>query len=245
MATYQKSSVSAAVRANQLKQCSIPGCNSHRHSLSQWCVRHYFTYERNGDPLGQAVRSVQWKDHRAKVKELFNSNAEHAGLVRAVKYVEQWMVDAANAEHQGHWAAELARLKRSGVNGLDVITELSAAWALLQDQPRLCRSDNHRTFVLAKAVLGLASRPRRFTAMDNMTGGKGYIVRAKASSMTHIGQHLTQVLGAFLVNVHQNLSTEKAQALQAVQELRAPFEVSSKAFTAAATVATAMDAAAS
>jgi hypothetical protein len=241
MAT-QKPRMSAMVRANELHQCSIPQCHSQRHSISQWCLKHASNRERNGDPLAVPVRSVQWKQHKAKVKELFNSNPDHAGLIRAAKYVDQWMEGAAAAEQQGQWALEIARLRRSGVSGLDVVTELCAAWALLQDQPRLCRSDYQRPFILSKAVLGLVPRPRRFTAKDNQTGGYGYPIKSKPSALTFIGQHLVQVLGAFLVNVHQNLSTEKAQAMQAVQELRAPFSVSSKAFTQEAKAATAADA---
>jgi hypothetical protein len=229
-----KPRVSALVRANETNYCNIPGCQSHRHSLSKWCLRHLSTYERNGDPQGAPVRPQQWKTYRNKVHELVSANGDHPGLAQAVRFIQQWMESASANEDQGTWAPEMARLMRAGVTPLQVITELAAAWSYLQDYPRVCRSESHRTFTLSKAVLGLAPRPRRFTAKDNMLGGNGYAIKAKPAALVYIGRHLTQALAPLLVNIHQSIQTEQDRASQAVEALRAPFQVAPQAFTQAA-----------
>lgn len=226
-----KPRVSSLVQTNEANYCSVPGCNTHRHSLSKWCLRHFSTAERNGDPLGVTVRATQWKPYLGKVQELFTSNSDHPGLTRAISFIKTWMVsaDAHAGTHQ--WAKEVDRLHRNGVTPLQVITELAACWSYLQDNPRVCRTDKHKEFTLSKAVLCLAPRPRRFTASNNLSCRNGYAIKAKPAALAHIGKHLTQALAALLVNVHQSLSHEQDIAARAVEDMRQPFGIPNAALS--------------
>lgn len=236
-----KPRVSALRRANETDYCSIPGCHEHRYSLSKWCQRHLSTYQRNGDPLGLPVRPQQWKHYRAKVEALLASNGDHQGLAHAVRFVQQWMNQADQLDREVGlkapmaWAAEVARLKRAGVSPLQVISELAAAWSYLEDHPRVCRSDSHRTFTLSKAILSMAPRPRKVTALSNLNGTNGYALKAKPAALKHISSYLVESLAPLLVNIHQNIQDEKQAAQQAVALLREPFKaVPTHAFKEAA-----------
>lgn len=224
-----KPRVSSLVRTNEANHCVIPMCHGHRHSLSKWCLRHLSTYERTGDPQGVNIRATQWKHYRTRVHDLLTSNSDHPGLVRATSFIQGWMVSAEAQASTHQWAKEASRLHRNGVTAIQVITELAACWSYLQDNPRLCKSDNQLVFTLSKAVLGLTPRPRRFTVKDNLQGSNGYAIRAKPAALAYIGKHLSQVLSALLVNVHQSLRTELTQAAREVEDMRQPFTTSNAA----------------
>jgi hypothetical protein len=171
------------------------------------------------------------------VHDLLSSNLDHVGLVRALKFIEGWLLSAVAQAGQAAWADDVARLHRAGITPLQVVSELAACWSYLQDHPRACLSDSHRTFTLSKAVLGLTPRPRRFSARDNREGRNGSAIKSKPAALKYIGSHLVQVLSALLVNVHHNLDHEQDQVAQAVADMRQPFGVSNAALTQATTSA--------
>jgi hypothetical protein len=214
--------VSAAVRANQAHYCCISGCTEHRFTVSPYCRNHRDNAQRWGDPLGTPVRPQQWAPYRAKVRELFSANPDHKGVADAVRLLHGWMLNADCQDGREAWATEVARVRRFGVSAMDVLVEFTACWLLLQDQPQLTRSDNHRSFVLAKAVTQLAPRPR--LPAERSPTSKGYAKKPKAAALRQISSDLNKTFPRFLVAAHAAISGQQDLARTELDAMGAPFK---------------------
>lgn len=230
--------VSVAVRMNQAHFCEVSGCTDHRYALSRFCGLHAATAERQGHPLARPIKASNWAAHKSAIRDLFAQNSNHEGLQRALRWLSLWMEQAVALDGQHHWASEVARIKRHGVSPLEVLVELAAAFAFLQDNPRAAMSDSHRDFTLSRAVCGLAPRPRTVTAAAKAKGTSGYARQPKAAALAHIGPHLVRTLAPLLSNVHRSIQTDGQRAQAEVDAMRAPFSTTNQAIERAAAEAT-------
>jgi len=173
------------------------------------------------------------------VTEMFKANPHHAGLVRALTYLSTWTQKATlEATHGNHWQLEIARVIRHGVTPLDILIDVCAGWSALQRQQHKCPSDRAVKFWLGHAVLKLAPRPIRMSAIANATGGKGYPKRPHWRALEDTGGHLLTVLSVLLVNVHNAIHTQADTAQQALADYRADFLPTTAAIKAASTQGT-------
>lgn len=224
-----------AVRLNEAHQCSVRGCGQHRSSLSRWCSRHAATAERQGDPLARPVRRAEWAPYRAALRSLYvQHQATHAGLQRALEWLSAWMAEAVARDGEYQWATEVARVSRHGITPLDVLTEVAACWAYLQQNPRAATSDTHRDFTLSKSVCGLCPRPRTVTTAARLKASSGYAKQPHKAALAYIGPAIVRTLGPLLVQSLRALQTQDEQARAQVELLRQPFPITNQAFERAA-----------
>lgn len=227
--------VSVAVHLNEAHQCDVPGCGQHRYALSRWCSRHAATAERQGHPLARPIRPAQWATHRTRLRALYEQHqGSHAGLDWALSWLARWMADAVARDGQDHPSTEVARVVRHGVQPLDVLTELASAWVFLQLNPRGAISDTNRDYVLSRAVLGLAPRPRTVTAAASRKGTSGYAKQPHKAALAHVGPHLVRTLARLLANSLHSLQTEDERARAEVDLMRQPFSPTQRAIEQAA-----------
>ena len=147
---------------NQHKQCVVPNCHDHRTRFGRYCHRHRRRLAQYGHPTARPLsRSGEdlagWS---RKIATLLAANADHPGLARASRELQQELDDAAQRARNGRTLsglrAQWARLAAHGVTPEMILARAVAVVVIERSNPRLFPDQRSLEFAIARAVFGLA-----------------------------------------------------------------------------------------
>jgi hypothetical protein len=220
---------------NQQRECEVPGCCRKRQKVARYCDSHARAYRQLGHPLARPLDARQWRDKRLQVRQLFEANPTHPGLVNMTAYLTQYLAGAAQSDSAFSGAREVGRLARHGVSPLDLLVEACSCWSYLEDNPRAVPDDRSAATAVARAVLQLAPRPRRAyrpSVKSLREPGTTYPLKARSTDVGAVAAHLRELLAPLVVNVHAALKQREQQKARALEALRQPFEAPAAALIA-------------
>jgi hypothetical protein len=216
--------------ANQAHQCAVPRCGQHRKLLSQYCAQHRLVYQQRGHPEAMILRPYLWREQRLRVRQLFEAQSSHPGLVNMLAYLKEYLEQASRSDagpRPPAGASELARLVRHGVTPLDVLIEACACRCWLFDNPNAAPDTKSTWVAVARAVLHLAPMPRRAyrPSAKSSRASPTYARKARPTDIRAIADHLRSLLPPLVANVYtalQQRDQHKAAALEAIRQPFAP-----------------------
>lgn len=230
--SYPAASLRSARVANEMATCRARGCASHRYGIEAYCRFHRGPFKKYGHPLARSIDPREWRRELKEVRELFDGHPDHAGLVSVLQWTCRWLAEAkaaAGNPKAPQGSEEVSRLANYGISPLEVVTAACAFRVWEFRNPRACPDEKAWVYALARAVLGLAPRPRRAYRPGTRTARQQsrqptFALPPKASSVEAIGKLLREVWSAFYVTVWQALEQREQQKLELVAAMRAPFE---------------------
>jgi hypothetical protein len=212
---------------NSGKQCNARHCIAQRHGLNGYCRAHYEAARRFGSPNAKPLKRIAWVPYRVAVRDLFNLNAQHRGLVDAVAYLTEWMAKGSSNAHAYKGAQEMRRLSEHGISARQVLEEVCAVQMYLAANPCALPDDLSRDFALARAVFALAPMPTK-TSWDSGKP-KTYRGRATGASLRYVGRHLREGLAGIAAQAHLGVEARaKATAMSQArieEARRTPFAI--------------------
>ena len=211
-----------AIARNALGYCSEPGCVGFRYGLSNYCEDHYRRVQQYGHPRAKPIGKTNFNPYRALVTDVIQANSAHPGFMAALAFVSQWQATSV-ADPGGNKASpELCRLSNDGITPTAILTEICSVWCWVQDNPRQLPDTKAENFALARGLLALSPRGRRYAAVATEGNRTGYAPRVNAGALKAIGATVRASLAFFLVNVYEAVSTREERAEATMQALRAP-----------------------
>ena len=165
---------------------------------------------------------ASYKPYRALVIDVLQANGTHPGLIAALAFITQWLAASVTDPAGSKSAPEMCRLANDGVNPLAMLAEICAVWAWTQDNPRQLPSTQAENFAMARGLLALSPKARRYQAVITKGNRSGYTPKANVSALRAIGTTVRASLAYFLVNIHQDISTREEREKVTLQALRAP-----------------------
>jgi hypothetical protein len=208
------------IARNEALPCEIDGCYKHRRRLSRFCGFHRGHQRKNGHPMQKGIRDYTWRTEQEQVRELLAANPSHRGVALATRFLNDWLHNRGRFSTDSPAAIERARLRRGGVQPLDVITTAAAMYLFALRNPAMLPDDERLTFALARAVLRLAPHVRRTSR-----GGLTTYQRPGALALREIGGVLRGELGVLFHNVAGAVQNKDERARDFQQTLAAPFGI--------------------
>jgi hypothetical protein len=225
------------VRQNTNKLCNAPSCCRPRAGINIWCKHCLITARLYGHPQATPLRSFQWKVEHREVTSLFASNGNHPGFLQVIKFLEGWMVKAAESESAYRGAEEIARILRAGITAKDVLVEVVAFW-LFTSRPEAkaaLPTTKALDVALSRAVFALSPRPRRVTSGNSKKPGEWwklphtkpsiYSPKPRVASVGYIGKFLRETLSVFIANAEHAIGQQRLVKADPDALLKAPFTI--------------------
>lgn len=202
--------------------CDVPDCVKHRHGISRYCLKHRNTHARTGHPLQRSqLFNSRHSLEREKVRTIVTNNANHPGILEAIRWLQQWINAAMRGEKGALALEDIRRLVDAGVTAEDILIEATSFYIYQQHNPHHFLSDEVLDISLSIAVLSLA-RPARRTRYN--PDGTTTEVRQgiKAAPRKKVGRFIRSHLLDLFVNIQKLIEDNQASALTTKAAMRAP-----------------------
>lgn len=207
---------------NTRKKCKLDSCYMPRVGFTGYCNYHERNAYWHGHPLSKLTKPKEYEGDKEAVAELFRDNSQHAGLLSATAWADQWLADSVAGRASAVAPMEMSRLAAHGVKGLDVVTECAALWLLSTRHPSRLQDDIRLTYAMGNGVLRLAPLEKR-SIWRGTRIGKFRSYQPPGKTRRLIGEHVRSVLGHFLMNVSQAVLAKAAEADERQVALSTPF----------------------
>ena len=147
---------------NHHQKCVVADCHELRTRFGRYCRPHRRRLAQYGHPRGRPLARTgeDLAGQARRIEALLTANADHAGLSRAIRELQQQLDEAACRAQSGrplygaepHWA----RLAAHGATPLAILARVVAVVVIDRENPRLFPDHRAMEFAIARAVFGLA-----------------------------------------------------------------------------------------
>lgn len=193
-----------------------------RHRISSWCRKHDLIVMTYGHPDGVALLPQDYRQEQKDVSTFLDKHLSHAGVIQSLKWLQEWLDDAASGNKDAIARVNIARLAEKQVSPLDILKAISAVWLYSYRYPRRLPNDTRLSYQLSLACLKTAPRDKYFSP----TSGRVWPVRYSSKGKRLIGRRLRETLGLLLENIAVTIEAlpDTKEALKTAFNL--PFDVS-------------------
>jgi len=196
------------------RRCTVDDCEGYCIPPSRFCPAHRLRFLRHGDTSGRTIRLRELKPFNDLAERLLCTYASRPDTAAAVQWCERLLT----ARLDERTTRELARLRRGGVTGADVLCAGLAQWAYAERFPASLPDDVRLTYALGRAVVRLRRQPSVFTR-GSLT--KRYSRYVPGAVFRELGMILREALCLFftrLLRLHERDREADADLRRAIRE---------------------------
>lgn len=95
------------------------------------------------------------QDYRQEQKDVstfLDKHLSHAGVIQSLKWLQEWLDDAASGNKDAIAGKDIARLAEKEVSPLDILKAISAVWLYSYRYPRRLPNDVSPTLLLNTGI---------------------------------------------------------------------------------------------
>lgn len=193
--------------------CAMPACRNFRARFSPYCPSHWNTLSRLGHPGARALTRRDLKPFRTLAEHLLTTYADRPDTAAAITWCESLL----HKYPDDRTGPQLARLKREGVTGRELLAAWLAVWGYADRYPASLPDDGRLTVALGRAAL----RTRRLPQVYSRSSFRKQSAYTPPAAVRALGMACRTALGVYLsrlLRLHERAHEAEQGLLRAIRE---------------------------